>query len=194
MRKGLEFWRRLSGIAKTFLVLLILYAIVAAIGRTPLAQSLIGLAAVMMALLTFFQVARRSIGKAIWRLRNRLIAAYLLIAVVPVVLILMLVGMAGYAVIGQMAVYLVNTELKHREDALLRQASGLAQFPVGDPERGMNRFVSVVRNAFPNFELLATGSRDMRYPGDATLTHPPSTWNARSNELILKNEAGEERL
>ena len=75
----------------------------------------------------------------------------------PVVLILMLVAMAGYAVIGQMAVYLVNTELKHREDTLLRQAVGLAQFPVGDPERGMNRFVAVVRNSFPNFELLATG-------------------------------------
>src|SRR5204862_8143826 len=127
-------------------VSLILYAIVAAIGRAPLAQSLFGLFATMMGLLTFFQVLRRRIAKAIWSLRNRLIAAYLLIAVVPVVLILMLVAMAGYAVIGQMAVYLVNTELKHREDGLLRQANGLAQFPVGDPERGMNRFVSVVRN------------------------------------------------
>src|SRR3982751_128023 len=194
MRKGLDFWRRLCGIEKTFLVSFLLYLTVAAVGRTPLAQSLLALFTVVMGLLSFFQVVRRSIGKAIWRLRNRLIAAYLLIAVVPVVLILMLVGMAGYAVIGQMAVYLVNTELKHREDGLLRQANGLAQFPVGDPERGMNRFVSVVRNSFPNFELLATGARELRYPEDAKLLHPPPAWNVRANELILKNDAGEERL
>jgi sigma-B regulation protein RsbU (phosphoserine phosphatase) len=194
MRKGLDFWRRLSGIQKTFSVCLVLYAIVAAIGRSPLAQSLLGLAATMMGLLTFFQVVRRGVGKAIWRLRNRLIAAYVLIAVVPVVLILLLVGMAGYAVIGQMAVYLVNTELKHREDGLLRQAAGLAQFPVGDPERGMNRFVSVVRNSFPNFEILATGTRELRYPETATVTHPPAAWNTRANELILKRVEGEERL
>src|SRR3954452_21489956 len=194
MRKGLDFWRRLSGIEKTFCVSLILYAIVAALGRWPLAQSLLGLLAMVMGLLTFFQVVRRRIAKAIWSLRNRLIAAYLLIAVVPVVLILMLVAMAGYAVIGQMAVYLVNTELKHREDGLLRQANGLAQFTVGDPERGMNRFVSVLRNSFPNFEILATGTRELRFPEDAKLTHPPPAWNTRANELILKNEGGEERL
>src|SRR3954451_5197713 len=194
MRKGLNFWRRLSGIEKTFYVSLLLYAIVAALGRSPLAQSLLGLFATMMGLLTFFQVVRRRIAKAIWSLRNRLIAAYLLIAVVPVVLILMLVAMAGYAVIGQMSVHLVNTELSHREDGLLRQANGLAQFPVGDPERGMNRFVSVVRTSFPNFEILATGTRELRFPEDAKLTHPPPACNTRANELILKNEGGEERL
>ncbi len=194
MRKGLDFWRRRSGIEKTLLVCVALYVIVAAIGRTPLAQSLLALAAIMMGLLAFLRVLRRATRQAIWRLRNRLIAAYLLIAVVPVVLILMLVAMAGYAVIGQMAVYLINTELKHREDALLRQASGLAQFPVGDVERGMNRFVAVVRNSFPNFEILATGTHELRYPENGTLQHPSAAWNSRANELILKKVDGEERL
>ena len=165
--------------------MLVAYAIVAAIGRAPLAQSLLGLFATVMGLLTFFQVARRGIAKAIWRLRNRLIAAYLLIAVVPVVLILMLVAMAGYAVIGQMAVYLVNTELKHREDTLLRQADGSGAVPGGRPrarDEPLRRRWS--RNSFPNFELLATGTRELRYPDDCNdLTHPPAAWNTRANEL-----------
>src|SRR4051812_9664395 len=194
MQKGLDFWRRLGGIEKTFLACIFLYLAVAAYGRAPLAQSLIALAAILFGLLTLFQVARRSIRKAIWRLRNRLIAAYLLIAVVPVVLILTLVGLAGYTVIGQMAVYLVNTELKHREDALLRQAAGLAQFPVGDPERGMNRFVAVVRNSFPSFELLATGARELRYPPAGTVIHPPPAWPARAHELVLKKEGRQDKL
>src|SRR3954452_14448649 len=194
MRKGLVFWRRLSGIDKTFFILLIVYGTLWATGVAPLGRSLVGLAVVFAGLLALFGLVRRTVKGAIWRLRNRLIAAYVLIAVVPVVLILMLFAAAAYAVIGQMAVYLVNTELKHREDALLRQANGLAQFPVGAPERGMNRFVSVVRNSFPNFEILATGTRELRFPEAAKLTHPPPAWNTRANELILKNEGGEERL
>src|SRR5689334_19251233 len=127
MEKGPAFWRGLGGREKTFLALAALYAIVALTRRAPLAQSLLGLATVFVALVLVIRFVRRSVGAAIWRLRNRLIAAYLLIAVVPIVLILTLVALAGYAVIGQMAVYLVNTELRHREDSLLRQAIGLAQ-------------------------------------------------------------------
>jgi sigma-B regulation protein RsbU (phosphoserine phosphatase) len=194
MQKGLNFWRRLGGLDKTFLLCVLAYAVVAVVGRTPFAQSLLALAAVLTGLLALFQLARRTIRTAIWRLRNRLIAAYLLIAVVPVILILTLVGLAGYAVIGQMAVYLVNTELRHREDTLMRQAVGLAQFPVGQPERGLNRFVAVVGNSWPSFELLATGERELRYPPTGTLIHPPDVWPKRAHELVLRREGRDLRL
>ena len=118
-----------------------------------------------MGFAALFQVARRSMGKAIWRLRNRLIAAYLLIAVVPIVLIMALVAFTVNQVVGQMGVYLVSTELKNRGDALLRQAAGLSRIPVtGDLERGLNRFAEFMRNVFPEFELRASGARDLRYP------------------------------
>src|SRR3954469_6811195 len=156
MRKGLDFWRRLSGIDKTFFVLLIVYAALWATGVAPLGRSLVGLAAVFAGLVALFALARRTVKGAIWRLRNRLIAAYLLIAVVPVVLILMLFGLAAYAVIGQMAVYLVNTELRQRGSAVLRQASGLARNPMGgDPERGLSRFADFMRDLFPEYEMRA---------------------------------------
>src|SRR5436305_14528101 len=105
MRKGRDFWRQLGAIEKTFLVLIVCYALAAADGRIPTVQAGIGIAAVLMGPLTLFQIARRGIRKTIWRLRNRVVAAYILIAVVPVVPILMLVGLAGYAGIGPMAVY-----------------------------------------------------------------------------------------
>jgi phosphoserine phosphatase RsbU/P len=195
MRKGPGFWRRLGGIEKTFLALLILYAAVAVSGRAPLGQSLLGLAAVFMGLAALFQVARRSVGKAIWRLRNRLIAAYLLIAVVPIVLILALVAFTVNQVVGQMAVYLVTTELKNRGDALLRQASGLARIPVsGDIERGLNRFAEFMRNVFPEFELRASGARDLRFPEGARLEHPPAEWPSRTRDLVLRREGDELRL
>jgi phosphoserine phosphatase RsbU/P len=195
MRKGLELWRRLGGIEKTFLVFTLIYVIVALIGRAPLAQSLLALATIFIGTVCIVRYARRKMRTAIWRLRNRLIAAYLLIAVVPVVLILLLMGLAAYAVIGQMAVYLVNTELKHREDNMMRQTEALARFPFGDPVRGLNRFVAVTRNSFPNFEIIVTGTHELRYPPDgATVTHPPASWSPRVHELVLKKRGGEPRL
>src|ERR1700690_358666 len=52
--------------------------------------------------------------KLIWKLRNRLIFAYIYIAVVPVVLILFLVVLGGWAVVGQGAIHMVNSELERR--------------------------------------------------------------------------------
>src|SRR5215469_9458317 len=108
------------------LALLGVYALLRISGISSLGQSLVGLAAFFAALVVAFGLARRGMRQAIWRLRNRLLVAYLFIAVVPVVLILTLVAIAGWAVIGQMAVYLVTTELSHRQNALLRQAEALA--------------------------------------------------------------------
>ena len=194
MRKGPDFWRQLGGIEKAFLIAVGLYAILAATGMFATWQSLLGLASVILGLLALFRLARRAMRSAIWRLRNRLIAAYLFIAVVPIVLILTLVGFAGYAVIGQMAVYLVNTELNHREDALMRQAEALARVPAADPERALSRAAMMTHNVFPDFELLVTGpERTLRYPPNASLTQPPAKWR-RAHGLILRKENNGDRL
>jgi sigma-B regulation protein RsbU (phosphoserine phosphatase) len=194
MRKGLSSWRRLSGIDKTFLFFVVLYAALAVTGKSPLSQSLAALAAFLFGLLALFQFIRRRVGAAIWRLRNRLIATYLLIAVVPVVLILTLVAFSGNWVLGQMAVYLVNTELQHREQGALRQAVNLARVPVGtDPERALARLSLFMRDLFPDFEMRATGSRDLRFPVEATLEHPPG-WPERKTDLVIRTIAGQQRL
>jgi sigma-B regulation protein RsbU (phosphoserine phosphatase) len=194
MRKGPDFWRQLGGIEKALLIAVALYAILLATGIAPTWQSLLGLASIILGLLSLFRLARLAMRSAIWRLRNRLIAAYLFIAVVPIVLILTLVGFAGDAVIGQMAIYLVNTELNHREEALGRQAEALARVPAGDPDRAIGRAAMMVRSAFPDFQLLVTGpDRTMRFPSDAVLTQPPAQWH-RAHGLILRKEGDEDRL
>jgi sigma-B regulation protein RsbU (phosphoserine phosphatase) len=194
MRKGPDFWRQLGGIEKAFLIAVALYAVLAAAGIAPTWQSLLGLAAIFLGLLSLFRLARRGMRSAIWRLRNRLIAAYLFIAVVPIVLILTLVAFWAYAVIGQMAVYLVNTELTHREDALMRQAEALAHVPAADPERAIGSTAMMVRHVFPDFELLVNGpERTLRYPPNGTLTQPPPKWH-RAYGLILRKAGGEDRL
>ncbi|HTS28362.1 MAG TPA: SpoIIE family protein phosphatase [Bryobacteraceae bacterium] len=194
MQKGPgTYWRRIGRIEKAFLFCLLIYLVLYVTNLSSLLQSLTLMAAFATGLLSLFRLARRGIKQAIWRLRNRLIAAYLFIAVVPIVLILTMVGLAGWVVIGQMAVYLVNKELEHREITLARQAEAFAAIPIRDPEAALGRFDRNTRNLFPKFELLITGKREFRFPEDAAISHPPPAWKHASG-LIVKREGKEERL
>ena len=194
MRKGYgAIWRRLGRIEKAFLVFAAVYALLYFTRVAPTMQSLAALGAFILGLLALFKLARRGMRKAIWRLRNRLIVAYLFIAVVPIILIVALAGIAGYAVIGQMAVYLVNTELSHRVNSLLRPAEALARTPIGDPEQTLRRFVPMIRNGFPQFELRISGHEDLRYPPESRLEPPPPVWK-RASGLILKRDGNEDHL
>ncbi|MGC2401519.1 MAG: SpoIIE family protein phosphatase [Acidobacteriaceae bacterium] len=63
-----------------------------------------------------------------WRLRNRLVVTYLFIGVMPILLLLMMLGIAGYLFAGQFATYVaisdLNSELLHLQaanDALTAQ-------------------------------------------------------------------------
>jgi len=194
MEKGYGvYWRRLGGIEKAFLISVLIYAILYATRLSSAAQSLAALAVFCTGILTVVRVARRGMRRAIWRLRNRLIAAYLFIAVVPIVLIVAMVGLASWMVIGQMAVYLVNKELEHREVSILRQADGFANIPMSNPEVAVTRFERTVRTSFPQFELLITGKHDVRYPEGSQITHPPPAWKHASG-LIVKHEADGKHL
>src|ERR1035437_8464297 len=194
MRKGYgAVWRRLGRIEKAFLVFAAVYALLYCTRVAPTLQLLAALGAFILVLLALFKLARRGMRKAIWRLRNRLIVAYLFIAVVPILLIVALMGIAGYAVIGQMAVYLVNTELSHRMSGLLRPAEALARVPIGDPEATINRFVPMIRNGFPQFKLRISGHEDLRDPPEARLEPPPPAWK-RASGLIRKKSGNEDCL
>ncbi len=56
----------------------------------------------------------------LWRVRRRLLITYLFIAVVPVVLILVLTGLAAVIFNGQFAAYLASLQLRQRYDELLQ--------------------------------------------------------------------------
>lgn len=168
-------WPGLGKLEVAFLLLFSAFVFVRTAGRSPLSGWL-GLFAILLGLAVAFRISHRYIKTAIWRLRNRLIVAYIFIAVVPVVLVTTLLGLAGYAVIEQMSIYLVNRELDHRESSLLRLAEASAHFPARDPDTAVNRFRMQMRNIFPDAHLLISGPENVRYPENSDITHPPAQW------------------
>jgi sigma-B regulation protein RsbU (phosphoserine phosphatase) len=190
MRKIGQFWRLLGRIEKAFLLCTLIFLILYFTRVSRTAETLFGLAGILLGIVALFRAVRRAMKKAIWRLRNRLIVAYLFIAVVPIVLITTLLVIAGYAVIAQMSIYLVNRELDHRETSLLRPAETLARFPLRDSETAVNRFVTMTRPAFPDVEVLVTGKEELHYPENTQLGHPPAEWSKsqRASGLVMKNK------
>ena len=195
MRKGYrDYWRGLGRVEKAFLILAPVYAGLHFAHASGAVQIVAGLGAFLLGVVCLFRLARYTMRKAIWRLRNRLIVAYAFIAVVPIVLILTLVGVVGWVVIGQMAVYLVNTELAHRESVLLRQAETLAHVPVRDPELAVKRFTMTIRSAFPSAQIRVSGHQELLYPSDEALDAPPTEWKLASGLVIRPTRSGEPGL
>ena len=113
-----DFLRGLGKLEKSFAILVLLYVFLAYV--TP-GSGFVALLQVVLVLLGFWlliRVARVGMRRAIWRLRNRLLMTYVFIAVVPVLLIVLFVGVGTYALSSQLAVYLVSSELDRRVDSL----------------------------------------------------------------------------
>ena len=180
-------WGRLGWIEKLFLLLMAAWALLFFTGMAQRFQTLTAVCAIFMGVLSIVKIGRMALRNLIWRLRNRLIVAYLFIAVVPIVLILALMLVTSYALIGQVAVYLVDKELGNRMRILGFPAETLTRAPARDQQTALTRVLPMLRRGFPTFEMLATGEQQFRYPPDSTLTAPPEPWKNASGLITRKD-------
>ena len=111
-------WRRLSRI-DLLAILLILGGVICAILdlRGGLA-SFLKFLAILATVYAVFRFAGWWRTRLLWSLRNRLIVAYLFIAVVPILLILTLVVLAGQILYSQLGAYLLYDDI-HRRIAMM---------------------------------------------------------------------------
>ena len=118
------------------------------------------------------RLMRLAIRRGIWRLRNRLLAAYLFMAVVPILLIATLAVFAVRAIASQLAVYLVTSELDRRIDGLRLLGESIAKSSSAD-----RRLDAVSRDRYPGLAvLLRESNRETRYPTGAELPAPAAGW------------------
>ena len=180
-------WGRLGRTEKLFLILLAIWALLYFTAIAPGLVTIVTLATATVGFAGLIKIGRMAIHNLIWRLRNRLIVGYLFVAVVPIVLVLALMLVTSYAVVGQMAVYLVNKELENRMHTLLFPAQTLTRAPAPDLQTALTRALPMLRRSFPKFEMLATGEREFHYPPDSKLASPPEAWK-NSSGLITKKD------
>jgi sigma-B regulation protein RsbU (phosphoserine phosphatase) len=119
-------------------------------------------------------------SRIIWRLRNRLIVTYVFVGAVPIVLILALTYCGAWIVVGQVATYLVSSELQHRAAALQSPARFLSQAVPSERAGLAAQVASLLRERAPGLEMLVTGDDTFnpafRYPPESTLEAPAPGW------------------
>jgi serine phosphatase RsbU (regulator of sigma subunit) len=115
--------------------------------------------------------------RLLWRIRTKLIVSYLFIALVPVVLLSLFMGVAIVLLLGLSASRVVTGEIDRAGDVLQATArSALAGLPAGDAEAAaaLPARLAAAREAHPAlaFSLLRAG-RVVASSGDAPRVLPP---------------------
>jgi sigma-B regulation protein RsbU (phosphoserine phosphatase) len=126
------------------------------------------------------------VQKAIWRLRNRLIVAYGFVAVVPTILILGLIALVAWTVIGQVAVYIVTSQIEQATNSVQSSLEYAARF---DRQAGTQWLLGagpILRERLPGLEIClrdGAAGADWKFPKDSSLEPPPSQWGDASGIL-----------
>src|SRR5665213_289454 len=173
------FREAIGWVGQVFLLLLVVEFAAGSLGlRRDL--GLLRLAVYATGIWVLLRLARKAFQRGIWRLRNRLLAAYLFMAVVPVLLIATLALVGVRMVSSQLAVYLVTSELDRRIDGLQLLGQSFVE-----ESRGERRIDPLYLKRYPGIAVLVReAGRETRYPPDARIPAPLDGWKTTRGVML----------
>ena len=133
------FWRRLSPFDVAAVVVAIAYVLSQAagsIGITIPFSGFLGFLFILAIVYALFRLTPWVRTKLLWSLRNRLIVAYLFIAVVPVVLLLTMASLGLYLIYMQFGAHILRDDVQERIAALQGASRAIKSAVVQEASRG----------------------------------------------------------
>jgi sigma-B regulation protein RsbU (phosphoserine phosphatase) len=109
-----DFWRRLSRLDMVALLIFVVGTVASVTTFSGGAISFVKYLAILAGIYLVVRMIAWGRNRLLWSLRNRLIVAYLFIAVVPILLIMTFVVLAGNFLYSQLAAYLLYEDLHQR--------------------------------------------------------------------------------
>ena len=179
----LGFLRRRTFAEKMLLVLIVQQIVYQAFEKfagieMPL-EGLLNLVFFALAFLIAVKYLFRLFRRTVWRLRNRLILAYVFIGVVPITLISVMLGLGMYILMGQVATYLMTAELNRRNEVVRDCAYALA-WNVADHlgsdqgESAANQFIRPLRRRLAGLEaVVRVDGKTFQVPKNAGVSEFP---------------------
>jgi sigma-B regulation protein RsbU (phosphoserine phosphatase) len=167
-------WKRLGKLDKAFLILLFLYIVLLLIVPASSFVSFLQFVLFVLGAWVVIRLTRVGLRKAIWRLRNRILVTYVLIAVVPILLILTLAGLGTYMLAGQVAVYLARSELDRRVASMQAAVDSLLHTNPVIRMESLRRTGEIYSERFPNlFLMIDDHGTVLNWPTNPAITAPP---------------------
>ncbi len=166
-------WKRQGKLEKSFIILAALYLVLLLFASESGFTLFLQFVVIVLGIWEILRLARIGLRRAIWRLRNRLIVTYVLIAVVPILLIITLVGLGGYIMAGQIAIYMVRSDLDRRVTSLAGAVEGLTQAKPTARRDLMRETGEIYVRRYPGIEfLIQDGGSTLRWPEHAAIDAP----------------------
>ena len=180
-------WKRLGKLDKTFLFLLCLYGILLIVVPSSGFVSLLEFVLFLIGFWLVLRLARVGLRKAIWRLRNRILVTYVLIAVVPILLILTLAGLGTYMIAGQLAVYMARSELDRRIESMRAAAEALKHTNPVIRVESLRRTGEIYAERFPNmFLMIEDHGTLLHWPANPSIAEAPKMEGDASGVAIFQ--------
>lgn len=143
----------------------------------------LGLGSAMAQVLAFLlgawlslRVIRRFLRTILWRVRNRLLVAYGFIALVPIALIATLSLVLLYGLVGQTAIFMVQSELERHTALLVTSAQHIAEEAPARRAAAAEHIYPVLLSRVPGLEILIEAGAIHRVPQDAAIQPPSKEW------------------
>ena len=174
-------WALLGWPGQCFVLALIALGIARVLNSPVLVADLITLLALLSGAVAAYRLLRVGTRKVIWRLRNRLAVAYLFMALVPVVLMLLMGGAITYILAGKMAAYMVNRELDRQVSQLSTSIEPVLKIPTVARPAAVARignFYAATREGF--VVHYRAGGTELRFPEGSKVTAPADAWREAS--------------
>jgi len=166
-------WTRLGKLDKIFTFLLLLYLVLLLLAPGNIVTLLLQFVIIVLGAWIVLRVALIALRKAIWRLRNRLLVTYVLIAVVPILLIVTLFGLGTYLLTGQIAIYLVRSELDRRVASMQAASSIVCRTAPASRAETMRSTGEIYRQDFPDIALtIEDKGTTLRWPENSAVQFP----------------------
>ena len=150
-------WRRLSRIDALAILLILAGGACVLLNLTGGLASFLRFLAVLATIYALFRLAGWWRTRLLWSLRNRLIVAYLFIAVVPILLILTLVVLAGQILYSRLGAYLLYEDFHRRIATMADIAEHIAAahkaLPAGVSEAESEKILAAQSHAVHDQEL-----------------------------------------
>src|ERR1700733_9719775 len=151
-------WRRCSRLDVAALVVLLTGATASAVDLHSGILSFVKFLAILAAFYLVFRLVGWGRNRLLWSLRNRLIVAYLFIAVVPILLISTFVVLAGQFLYSQLGAYLLYEDLHRRIEMITDISQHIAAaheaVPRGVTQEELERVLAAQSHAVHDRELL----------------------------------------
>lgn len=124
-----------------------------------------------------FRFFRYTLRHSLWSVRNRLLIVYGLLGLLPVLLLFLLAGLASWALMSELAIYLATSALQRRIDTIQQTAETLRHVPPDMRNTALPQIAKGFMHSFPSTYLqVKDASGEHRFPQEDPPLDIPEAW------------------